>query len=336
MGTFILRILRRVASERGASTVIIALMMPALLGMQGLVIDGTRLFVERRALQNAADAAALAAAIYLPSTDPAVLTQARLAAVEYAALNGFTIDPGDVVFSADATANDRVTVRTDAEVGFFFAQTLGFTLGAVGSQGTAQIGVVGAKAGVMPWGVEEPVDGFIFGDLYCLKLGSNGGGGACSTARQGNFHALDIDDLGNDSASEYRERIENGSYTVVAVGQVKNVASGNMNGPTQQGTGCSGNDGRLSGNTQTFAEVVETAASGYRVLDWTSPRLIIIPVVEFPSASEARVLMFSVFFLEDCGSNGAVTGRFIDTIVPGGHWAEWIPGNHATMARLVD
>lgn len=324
-------------SERGVSTVMFALTLPMLLAINGLAVDGTRLFVERRGLQNAADAAALAAAIYLPSTNPAVLDQARQAAISYVALNGFTITAADVEFVSDQAANDRVVVRTRNDVGFVFARSMGFTIGAVSSRGAAQIGVVGAVGGTMPWGVEEPEDGFIFGDTYCLKLGSSGGGGLCAGARQGNFHALDIDDVDSASGSVYRDRIASGSHTVVEVGQVKNVVSGNMNGPTQQGTGCSGNSGRMSGNSSTFEQVVEVLEGGtYQVLDWTNSRLVIVPVVRFISASQAEVLRFSVFFLEDCGSNGAVIGRFIDTIVPGGSWTAWNENAGTRMVRLVD
>lgn len=324
-----------VASERGISTVIFALVLPVVMGMQALVVDGTRLFVERRALQNAADAAALAAAIYLPSIDPIVLDRARDAAIEYAGLNGYEISAADVLFSSDATENDRVTVHTDAEVSFFLAGGLGISLGSVSSRGAAQIGIVGGLGGVMPWGVEEPAGGFIFGAEYCLKMGSGGNGGQCSGANQGNFQALDIDDTGTSSSNEYRDRIRWGSSTTVRIGQVKNVSTGNMQGPTQQGTGCSGNAGRISGNSSTFEQVVEADDDGYRVLDWSNSRLILIPVVVFPEAHQALVTGFAAFFLEACGPNGSVTGRFIDTVVPGGEWVGFQPGVGTRAVRLV-
>lgn len=323
-------------SERGISTVLFALVLPAVMGIQALVIDGTRLFVERRALQNAADAAALAAAAYLPSTDPHVLANATQAAITYAALNGYTITAADVEFSSDSVVNDRVTVYTEGEVGFFFAGGLGVPLGAVSSLGSAQIGSVGGIGSVMPWGVEEPAGGFVFGQVYCLKLGSASGGGACSNAAQGNFHALDIDDTGTSSASEYRDRIRWGSHTVVRIGQSKEVATGNMQGPTQQGTGCSGNSGRISGNNATFGQVIEALeGGGYRVLDWANTRLVLIPTVVFTGPHTAQVTGFTVFFVEGCASNGAVIGRFIDTVVPGGEWIAFQPGLGTRMVRLV-
>lgn len=310
------------ADERGVTTVIFALTLPLVVGMQMLLVDGSRLYVERRELQNAADAAALAAAQFLPTTDPAQLQLAINEAIVYAAANGVTITAGAVEFSTEVTQFDRVTVRTEGGAPFFFAPSIGISFGAVSSQGAAQLGVVSGLMGVMPWGVEPPAGGFVFGETYCLKMGSNGGG-VCNQHDQGNFHALDIDDTGTSSANQYRDRIISGSQTVVRIGQTKNVASGNMNGPTSQGTGCSGNSGRIVGDTSTFSEVIESTDDGYRVLDWLSPRIVIIPRVEFPDSQHALILGFSAFFIEDCGNNGAVVGRFIDTVVPGGEWAPY-------------
>ena len=311
------------ASERGAVTVLFALTLPLVIGVQMLVVDGSRVFVERRALQNAADAAALAAAQYLPTTDPARLAVARAEAVAFAASNGVTLSPADVEFTTDTTPFDRVTVRTSGSAPFFFAPGIGIDTGAVSSLGSAQLGVVGGMLGVMPWGAVAPAEGFVFGEQYCLKFGSSGGGGVCDAHDQGNFHALDVDDTGTSSASVYRDLVVSGSNTVVRAGQIKDVVSGNMNGPTQQGTGCSGNSGRISGDDSEFEDIVEAGDGSYRVLDWSNPRLVVIPRVEFPDSQHALVLGFSAFFIESCGSNGAVIGRFIDTVVPGGEWAPY-------------
>ncbi len=52
-------------AERGAVAVIAALLLPALLGVAGLVIDGGELMLSRIRLQTAADSAALAAASFM-------------------------------------------------------------------------------------------------------------------------------------------------------------------------------------------------------------------------------------------------------------------------------
>lgn len=331
------RLQRLLSKDDGVSMVLVALLLPVLVGMASLTIDVTRAFVERRELQNAVDAAALAAATYLPSQDPAVLAAATDAAIEYAARNGVTIGPGDVVFSTRAAVNDTATVYSNTTVDFAFAKIFGVSFGAVSSQGTSQLGILGGMRGVMPWGIEEPAGGFQHGQTYCIKLASEGQGGECSGSWQGNFQALDIDDLGNDSASLYKDRIINGSETLVRIGQVKNVARGNKHGPTMQGTGCTGNDGRISNDSDQFADVIVAKPSGgYSVLDWSSPRLVVIPQVRFPGPDDAEILGFVVFFIEDCTPNGGVVGRFIDTVVPGGEWAPFRPGIGTKVVRLIE
>lgn len=54
-----------IAHERGAVAVIVAILLPALFGVAGLVIDGGELMLSRVRLQTAADASALAAAAFV-------------------------------------------------------------------------------------------------------------------------------------------------------------------------------------------------------------------------------------------------------------------------------
>ncbi len=195
-----------------------------------------------------------------------------------------------------------------------------------------QLGSLSGMAGVLPFGVEQPAGGLVFGDTYCLKLTSGSADeGACNSPQNGNFHALDIDNTGSDSANEYRDRVDGGSLTTVRVGEHINIASGNMAGPTQQGLGCTGLGGRLDGNAQTFDDVVEEDATGARILDWSSPRLGILPLVTFPGGGEAVVQGFGLFFIDGCGSGAAVTGRYIETVVRGGEWGPYraTDGTHA-------
>ncbi len=311
--------------SEGATAALFALLLPVIIGMAALTVDVAHAFVERRELQNAADAGALAAAAYLPTNNPAILNRARDAAIDYAGRNGAVIAPADVVFSSVRQTNDTVTVRTAGVVGFAFAGVLGVSFGAVSSRGAGQLGMLGAlpNGGVMPWGIEEPVGGFDFGATYCLKLDSgNPNNQACQGPNQGNFHALDIDQLGNDSASTYEDRIINGSYNPIKVTDIRNVSRGNMSGPTAKGTGCQGNSGRISGNNDVFSDVVVVNDAGiHTVLDWNNPRIVLIPLVDFIGKDDAEILGFLVFFIEGCTPNGGVLGTFIETFIPDGEWS---------------
>src|SRR5579883_935476 len=65
-----------VHGQRGQSLVIVGLMMTVLLGMTGLVIDGSSLQETQRQLQNAADAAAFAGVADLPGSPTQAVTDA--------------------------------------------------------------------------------------------------------------------------------------------------------------------------------------------------------------------------------------------------------------------
>jgi hypothetical protein len=85
--------------ERGQSLVIIALAVVGLFGFSGLAIDGSRVFSDRRNAQNAADTAALAAAL-ARIREPIVAnkaTAAELAATQRAGTNGYADDANSTV-----------------------------------------------------------------------------------------------------------------------------------------------------------------------------------------------------------------------------------------------
>lgn len=332
----LLRAARR--DERGQALILFAAALIPMLGIAALVLDVGQLYVKQRELRNAADAAALAGSALLPGATAAQRTAAITLAEQYAELNGADAADLNIIVVTRDYPYDTIVVTPRETVDFTFARVFGMDTADVEVEAAAQVGSLTGGVGVMPWGVEEPASGFVFGDSYCLKLGSNGNGGNCSGSEQGNFHALDIDDHGNASANIYRDAIRNGSTVLVRVGDHKDVAPGNMQGPTSQGTGCTGNNGRITGNTQTFDDVVTVDANGVATVDWGSPRIVLVPVVDFVSSTVAEVLGFAVFYIEGCGPNGSVNGTFVQTSVSG--TGEWSPiendtnyGAHA--ARLV-
>ena len=58
----------RMKGHRGQALVLVALALPLLFAIVALVIDGSSLLAQRRSVQNAADAASLAAAQELPGS----------------------------------------------------------------------------------------------------------------------------------------------------------------------------------------------------------------------------------------------------------------------------
>ncbi len=105
------------ADERGVVAVWVALTMVVLLGFAGWAIDFSHWQNERANMQKAADAAALAGAVYLPD-DPA---GAVAAAREIAAKNGY---PSGVSANVLSNSNQlKVTINTSVKSSF--AQVVG-------------------------------------------------------------------------------------------------------------------------------------------------------------------------------------------------------------------
>jgi hypothetical protein len=75
----------RLRSRPGQVIVIVALLLPAMLGMVGVALDIANLYLHKRAAQNAADLAALAGANDLPGA----ASSARTSAISFASKNGF-------------------------------------------------------------------------------------------------------------------------------------------------------------------------------------------------------------------------------------------------------
>lgn len=142
-----------VNDERGAIAVLVAITLTVLMGVGALVLDVGALYVERRELQNGADAAALAIAESC-ALDECPTTAAEDAAAEvYADAN--SLDGISAVDDVDVDEHDRtVTVETSTataegdEVQFGFAKIFGFDGSTVSADATAT------------WDVPEALDAF--------------------------------------------------------------------------------------------------------------------------------------------------------------------------------
>lgn len=95
-------------AERGQVIVLFALSLVVLVGMLALILDGGRVYTERRMAQNAADAAATAGAASLDMSSPpgsivASLSAVQAAACKAAAANGFGSGKVDSTCGPDGT-----------------------------------------------------------------------------------------------------------------------------------------------------------------------------------------------------------------------------------------
>jgi hypothetical protein len=124
---------RRLKRETGQALVLVALALPIFFAVALVFVDGSRLFVGKRQMQNAADAVALAAAKELPDTDIPCTgtceTSLRLVAERYSSDNGgpsvLTSCAGDASATncyqtPYKTDNRKVQVRLQTDVSTFF------------------------------------------------------------------------------------------------------------------------------------------------------------------------------------------------------------------------
>jgi len=121
--------------EKGNTTIIVALFLIGLVGLCALVIDVGRLYWEANKLQNAVDAAALAAAQDLPDTASAADT-----ACEYIEANGFQPSEIQISFS---NGNKTIDITSSRTVNFIFARLLGFESTSIHPQASASIDSMG-------------------------------------------------------------------------------------------------------------------------------------------------------------------------------------------------
>lgn len=118
--------LRRSRAEEGQAMVMVAFSLVVILGFAAFAIDIGNIAVQKSDLQNAADAAALAGVVEMPSS-----TNAETVAVNYAITNGMAVQKNKVALngelvSATAIGPKQLKVECSREVKYYFAGVLGF------------------------------------------------------------------------------------------------------------------------------------------------------------------------------------------------------------------
>lgn len=311
-------------SDEGVSAVIVAIVMVVLIGFAALVVDLGSLYRERRSLQTAADAAALAGVQELPTSTSAAADKAR----KYVALNA----PEATNVSVTFPAGDTVKVVISApKVGLFFARIWGMTTSQVGAKAAARItsptsyskGVI--PVGVIPLGGDESAStgyGYSWGGPeFTIKQG----GGSGTT---GNYGWLQLE--GNGGTSVLRAVFAKGGGAA-SLGQMINTDTGNRTAALQ------GAKDWIGADLHSFADVCPAPdANGVVHINHlpSDPaegchRLMIVPIVINPNGSGSgryswpsgkktmQVIGFAQFFITYAGGtgNGAeIRGKFVRTV----------------------
>lgn len=172
--------------ERGATGVLVAVMMLVLIGAGALAVDVGQIYGERAQLQNAADAGAMAAAMQCHTTPADCATRAQAWAQEMTAAN--SNDGATTVDSVDLSVPNQVTVATSTRSGSngfltkMFASALNAPPATVGARATAAIEPIGG-ATAFPLAISDCQydlsGGDVTGDIQLIKY--KPGSGTCTS-----------------------------------------------------------------------------------------------------------------------------------------------------------
>ena len=214
-------------SQNGQTLVLITVFMFSLLGMCALAIDVGAWYQQKRAVQSAADAGALAGADSLPGGWSAATTAAGS---EFAKnLSGATVtyQPASVFVT-----NDSIRITASKPATSYFARAL--TSRSVTTTATATATVMNAGGGALPWGVlQQPYTPGMTYPIFVDQAGPNFGSirlPAWDTAS----HTCTTSGVGG-GANLYASEVS-GSVTVcpVKVTDVIATKTGGNAGPTTQ------------------------------------------------------------------------------------------------------
>ena len=301
--------LRRLRGESGQALILAAAAMVVILGMAAMAIDVGMFLQERRDLQNAADAAALAGAADLPDSPANAVSHAT----EWAEQNG--IGAGElegVTVSTTYVDNDTVTVAVKRDVPWLFARVLGRGSDTMRADATARIGSPSVIFNAMPWSLLESAKaGVAYGIEVTLKYSAGSTGG-------GDYGILA---LGGTGKEIYHENVENGAE--VTLDSSIPTEPGNAVGPTESGL-----EARLSAcsaECDSFDEVFQmidgewhfksTVCNPFKAGGEASTRVALIPVISDPDAGREYVTVTDfalVFLTNEATDNICPTGNSCD------------------------
>ena len=261
-------------NENGQSMLLFALLFVILCTVTALIIDIGRAYIVKQRMQDAADAAALAAAQKLPIRDSAINTAIAFAEQNGVSPSGITATP-----SADATT---IEVECKSTIYYTFAKIIGFDQKTVSSAATALKGGT-STAGLRPWAFDDSAS-HKYGDSFVLKLGGGGGTG-------GFYEIVSYGDQGND-ASTYQSNITYGYPGAVSLGDTVNAVNGNKN------------------VKKAIEEVIYR--SGDTLGDYTKApagdsRVVLVPEID----SNFIVIGYAAIYLESVDNQGYLYARFL-------------------------
>jgi Flp pilus assembly protein TadG len=301
--------------SNGQILVILALILPALLGVVALGTDVAIFYFNWAQLQKAADSAALAGANYLPDNP----TQAATAASQFAQGNG--IAAGEIVSTTVTPDNLSISITLQRTVPYYLATVLGLTTGVVMTSATAtpqfspQTVNAGTPGQVPPGGDNNGNNGgtcTAVGSCGLIPLGLDANtiytDGTQVTLQQGQLGSgnWDLIALGSPGGGDLRTSIANGYNSMVTIGDWVTGAPGQKVDPVDEG---------LQDRLNSAISIDPTGTYSSHTLN--DPRVLVLPVVDWEDptgSSSVQVKSFASVWL-DSYNNGQVTVHFISQVI---------------------
>lgn len=316
-------------SERGQALVLIALLMVGLMGVMGLVVDGGNAYAQRRRMQNAADASALAGARQvnqMGATNGQILAKVN----DYATRNGTSGNPpsnyvdknGNSMGAISSYASGSpmpsgavgVSVIATEAVSSYFLGVLGINAFPVKANAVGMAGPAGNTHDLVPWSLNWDAAGAALGSP--VILGSSVGGG-------GTYNYESIDTVA-EGLGPYRTAFCEGIHTSLAISarMYKSIVSAAFTKDE--------NDCLLYRLNSRPGETYKTFAPG-------SPRVMLVPVMDGNAGGgTVNIKAFRAFFLESVDStNSLAGGRFVRTIVSNADLDFTAPDLGVRIVKLV-
>jgi len=201
--------------EEGNSLVLVGMAFMGIMMMAGLVLDGGALFMEKRNLQKAANAAALSGAQELTTDEDAV----QQIVDEVIDMHGEITSMEDT----EIDMNERVDVYLTKDVSLSFGGLFGKETSKVKVHAAANLASIGMASGAAPLGIDERVELNYYED-YKLKVSNK--------KNEHGYHGILA--LGGPGAKRYEENLRHGFDGELEIGDVIETQTGNIAGKTRR------------------------------------------------------------------------------------------------------
>lgn len=310
-------------NQNGSTSIIVAISLTLIFVCSSFVIDYGAAYVEASKLQNAADAAALAAAAYLPVNidDNNKIDYIKDVAINYMQKNGFSnVNRNDVILKGQiGNRYTSVKVLKNYRVEFKLAKVIGKSYQNIKKSSQVGLSLAQSVTGAAPLSIDKLyLDNAIAIDQtkhLILKYGA-------PTDNGGNFGAVDLDGSMGGGANDYRYWLSYGYGGEIKVGETIPYEKGNMSGPTTYAF-------NYRYNACTHFEGLGGCTSEH--FDKNCPRIILVPVITEVDKSRVKIEGFAAFVLEEIGGSGNqnyVLGSFVELITNSNFGTDFSAGSN--------